>query len=141
MQTWAQAFTRARSGRVVQRCHNRNSREIMWPGYMNEVMHRKHAWRMLGIWEKSVSWVLASEEDGWLSRLAEARPVVCGMGHTWWWWGWGCRWKSQHRKILSLSPYVEKPFNSKVIKSFVPELRSRKVFCVSGFLCYLYVRY
>ena len=29
-----------------------------------------------------------------------------------------------------LSPYVEKPFNSKVIKSFVPELRSRQVFFV-----------
>ena len=37
-----------------------------------------------------------------------------------------------------LSPYVEKPLNSKVIKSFVPELRSR-VFCVSGFLCYMYI--
>ena len=40
-----------------------------------------------------------------------------------------------------LSPYVEKTFNSKVIKSFLPELRSRKClvfffFCVSGFLCY-----
>ena len=35
---------------------------------------------------------------------------------------------SQHRRIVSLSPYVEKPFNSKVIKSFVPELRSRKCF-------------
>ena len=31
---------------------------------------------------------------------------------------------------LYLSPYVEKPFNSKVIKSFVPELRSRQVFFV-----------
>ena len=31
------------------------------------------------------------------------------------------------RLCLSL-PYVEKPFNSKVIKSFVPELRSRKCF-------------
>ena len=31
---------------------------------------------------------------------------------------------------VSLSPYVEKPFNSKVIKSFVPELRSRQVFFV-----------
>ena len=40
-----------------------------------------------------------------------------------------------------LSSYVEKPLNSKVIKSFAPELRSRKCFCVSGFLCYLYVRY
>ena len=40
-----------------------------------------------------------------------------------------------------LSPYVKKPFNSKVIKSFVPELRSRQVFffCVSGFLCYIYM--
>ena len=40
-----------------------------------------------------------------------------------------------------LSTYVEKPFNSKVIKSFVPELRSRKCFCVSGFLCYIYEHY
>ena len=42
---------------------------------------------------------------------------------------WG-RWKSQHRKNVYLSPYVEKPLNSKVIKSFVPELRSRKCFFV-----------
>ena len=44
-------------------------------------------------------------------------------------WGRG-RWKSQPRKIVPLSPYVGKPFNSKVIKSFVPELRSRQVFFV-----------
>ena len=44
------------------------------------------------IWEKSVSRVLPSEEEGWL-------------------------------------------------KSFVPELRSRKCFRVSGFLCYLYMSY
>ena len=30
--------------------------------------------------------------------------------------------------IVLLSPYVEKPLNSKVIKCFVPELRSRYVF-------------
>ena len=53
----------------------------------------------------------------------------------------GGRWKSQHRKIVYLSPSVEKPFNSKVIKSFLPELRSRKVFRVSEFLCYLYMSY
>ena len=29
---------------------------------------------------------------------------------------------------MYLSPYVEEPLNSKVIKSFVPELRSRYVF-------------
>ena len=46
------------------------------------------------------------------------------------------------------SPYVEKPFNSKVIKSFVPELRSRKCFLCFGIpmlymniLWKLYVRY
>ena len=33
---------------------------------------------------------------------------------------------------LYLSPRVEKPFNSKVIKSFVPELRSRKCFSCFG---------
>ena len=38
-----------------------------------------------------------------------------------------------------LSPYVEKPLNLKVIKSFVPELRSRKCFCVTGFLCYIWI--
>ena len=31
-----------------------------------------------------------------------------------------------------LSPYVEKPLNSKVIKSFVPELRGRKCFSCFG---------
>ena len=31
-----------------------------------------------------------------------------------------------------LSPYIEKPLNSKVIKSFVPELRSRKCFLCFG---------
>ena len=43
---------------------------------------------------------------------------------------WG-RWKSQYRKVVYHSPYVEKHFNSKVIKCFVPELRSRK--CLSYF--------
>ena len=39
-----------------------------------------------------------------------------------------------------LSPYVEKPFNSKVIKSFVPELRSRKCFSCFGIpMFYVYM--
>ena len=69
------------------------------------------------------------------ARRSQASCLVSGVPHV----VWG-RWKSLHRKVY-LSPYVEKPFNSKVIKGFVPELRSRKCFCVSGFLCYLYVRY
>ena len=88
----------------------------------------------LGFEKKRVSGVLASEEDGWLSELAEALRRVPHMV-------WG-RWKSQHRKIVPLSPYVEKPFNSKVIKSFVPELRSRKCFfCVfrDSYVIYIWV--
>ena len=42
-----------------------------------------------------------------------------------------------------LSPYVEKPLNSKVIKSFVPELRSRKCFSCFGipmlYICALWI--
>ena len=51
----------------------------------------------------------------------------------------GGRWKSQNRKKVYLSPYVEEPLNSKVIKCFLPEQRSRKYFRVSRFLGYMYV--
>ena len=50
------------------------------------------------------------------------------------------RWKSQNRKNVYLSPYVEEPLNSKVIKSFVPELRSRKCFsCFEIPMFYVYM--
>ena len=45
-------------------------------------------------------------------------------------------------EILCLSPYVEKPLNSEVIKSFVPELRSRMCFSCFGipmFYVYIYM--
>ena len=83
-----------------------------------EWRHAPEVWAE--IWEKSVSWFFASEEEGWLSELAEALRRVSYVA--------GGRWKSQHRKIVYLSPYVEKPFNSKVLKSFIPELRNRKCF-------------
>ena len=45
-------------------------------------------------------------------------------------------WRGADGKVsierLCLSPYVEKPFNSKELKSFVPELRSRKCFSCFG---------
>ena len=50
----------------------------MWLQDVNDVMRPKRVRKILGIWEKSVSWVLASEDDGWLSGLAGIRPVVCG---------------------------------------------------------------
>ena len=52
-----------------------------------------------------------ASENGWFSL---ARGDLCGRCHT----CWGCRWKSQNRKIVPLSSYVEEPLNSKVIKSF-----------------------
>ena len=45
---------------------------------------------------------------------------------------------------MYLSPYVEEPLNSKVIKSFVPELRSRKCFLcfeIPMFYVHIYEHY
>ena len=47
------------------------------------------------IWEKSVSGVLLSEEEGWL--LLARQGLVAGAHVVW------DRWKSQHRKKVSLS--------------------------------------
>ena len=74
----------------------------------------------------------ASGEDGWLSL---ARGGLGQVSHE-----MEGRWKSQNRKNVYLSPYVEEPLNSKVIKCFVLELRSRHVFFVfqdSYVLCYI----
>ena len=80
-----------------------------------------------GFWEilkKSVSW-----DETFLGgrRLVFAETFVAGATRV---GGGGGRWKSQHRKIVPLSPYVEETLNSKVIKSFVLEQRSRYVFFV-----------
>ena len=84
------------------------------------------------IWE-SQSWVLPRRKTVDFRLLAEALRRV----RTCW---WGCRWKSQNRKNVYLSPYVEEPLDSKVIKSFVPELRSRKCFSCSGIpMFYVYM--
>ena len=97
---------------------------------MNDVMHRKRARRILGDLKISqlVELRSTSEEDGWLS-LAR-RGLVSGAHVVW------GRLKSQvHR-----SPYIEKPLNSKVIKGFVPELRSRKCFSCFGIpMFYVYM--
>ena len=53
-------------------------------------------------------------------------PWPCGGCHTC--FGEGDGKVSIER--MYLSPYFGKPFNSKVIKSFIPELRSRQVFFV-----------
>ena len=54
----------------------------------------------------------------------------------------GADGKVSKERLWYLSPYVEKPLNSKVIKRFVPELRSRKCFLCFGIpMLYIYVRY
>ena len=61
------------------------------------------------------------------TRRVDFRLIVEALSRCRTRWGGG-RWKGQNRKIVPLTPYIEKPLNSKVIKSFVPELRSRKCF-------------
>ena len=87
------------------------------------------------IWEKSVSWVPAGEEEGWLSGLVVARRIRALVGL-----------RADDVKAVSIEglclflPYVEKPFNSKLIKSFIHELRSRQVFFVFRDSYVIYVR-
>ena len=129
----AGVLARGWSGRVTRRCHNspdRNgAREFRW-------RHAQEArggfW---GFWKSQLS--SASGEDGWLSLAPryQASGLVAGATRV-----MGCRWKSQNRKNVYLSPYVEKPFNSKVIKSSVPELRSGKCFsCFEIPMFYVYM--
>ena len=95
-------------------------------------MHWKCAWRILGILKKVRSWFLQSEEEGWL--LLACSGLVAGATCV-----GGTNGKASKER-LCLSPYVEKPFNSKVIKRFVPELRSRKCFSCFGIpIFYVYM--
>ena len=76
----------------------------------------------------------ASEEDGLLSRIAEARRICALRAPHEIEEG---RWKIQN---MYLSLYVGEPLNSKVIKIFVPELRSRKCFsCFEIPIFYVYI--
>ena len=89
-----------------------------------DVTHRKRAGDLGNL--KKVSWV----ETRYRTRRVDFRWLAEALGRcrTRWGQAGGCRWKSQNKKIVPLSPYVEEPLNSKVIKGFVPEQRSRKCF-------------
>ena len=92
--------------------------------------------RIWEFWKSQFSWDWSPNEKGRLSGLAEARRI-CALRapHE-----MGGRWKSRNRKNVYLSPYVEEPLNSKVIKSFEPELRSRKCFsCFEIPIFYVYM--
>ena len=89
-----------------------------------------------GFWKKSVSWVLPREKTVSFRLLAEARPVALWrVPHE---MGGGDGKVIIERLRISL-PYVE-TFNSKVIKGFVPELRSRYLFSCFGIpMFYVYM--
>ena len=116
--TLTQVFTCAQSGRVTQRFHNSPRRETGLQS-VGDVTHRKRAEDFGNL--KKVSRVETRHRTRRLTFACSRRPWA-GVARD-----GGSKWKSQHRKIVPLSPYVD-TFNSKVIKGFVPELRSRYVF-------------
>ena len=140
MQTWAQVLTRVRGGCVVHRCQNKNPGERMTSGC--EWRHAPEARGGFGgFWKSQLSWELDTEreESTFGARRGQTNLRATGAARD-----VGSRWKSQNRKNVYLSPYVEKPFNAEVIKSFVPELRSRKCFSCFGipmFYVYIYEHY
>ena len=79
---------------------------------MSDVTHRKRGLRILGF-EKSQSWVPVSERESRDWELGEARRLRALRAPC---VGWVESWRfksSQHRKIVPLSPHIEKPLNSK----------------------------
>ena len=134
----AGVYARARSGLVTQRCHNRNPRWETELGSANDVMHRKCAEDFGGFEKNQLSWELDTGREGstFGARRGQTNLRATGAARD----GGGDRWKSQNRKNVYLSSYVEEHLNSKVIKSFVPELRSRKCFSCFGIpMFYVYM--
>ena len=106
---------------------------------------RSERWGFGGFWKKSVSWVLPSEVEVWLSLahrclVADATRVVCV---------WGGRWKSHHRKIVPLY-LCRKTFKLKGNKRFRTWTKQSYVFfvfrdsyviymCVTNILCTFHI--
>ena len=117
--TLTQVFTRARSGHVTQRCHN-SPRWETGLASANDVTHRKSVEDFGNL--KKVRRV----ETRHRTRRVDFRLLAEALGKYRTRSGTGE--KARIERLCLSPPYVEKPLNSKVIKSFVPELRSRKCF-------------
>ena len=88
-------------------------------------------------WKRSVELSSASGEDGWLSSAhrSQASSLVAGAARE-----GSADGKAIIERLCISLPYVEEHLNSKVIKSFVPELRSRKCFsCFKIPMFYVYM--
>ena len=124
--TLTQVYTPARgkSGRVTQRCHNSPRWETVLPS-ASDVTHRKRA-EDFGNLKKVSSRVDTCLGRRRLAFAGSRRP--CGRCRT------RCRGaedeKARRERMCISLPYVEERLNSKVIKSFLPELRCRYVFFV-----------
>ena len=84
-----------------------------------------HGWFGV-IWKKSVSWELDSEREGSTFGIRWGQTNLCATGTA---RDGGANGKVIIERLCISLPYVE-TFNSKVIKGFVPELRSLYVFFV-----------
>ena len=103
-----------------------------------EWCHALEAYR--GFWEIWKSQLVELRTRHWTRRVdfrGSQRPDEFAhyRRHTRWWAD-----GKVNIERLCLSPYVKEPLNSKVIKSFVPELRSRKCFsCFEIPMFYVYM--
>ena len=132
----AGVHTRGRSGPVTQRCHNGPDGKR---GYRVRVMsHTGSARRIWGILKKSVEFCLGRRRLGFACSPKPGQ-WPCGGCHTCVCVG-GADGKVIIERLCISLPYVE-TFNSKVIKGFVPELRSRYVFFVfrDSYVLFVYV--
>ena len=134
----AGVHARGRSGRVTQRCRNSPDGKRGWR--VRVTSRIGSARRIWGILKKSVCRVenWTTNEKGRLSGLAEARRICAYTGAAR--DGGGGDGKAIIERLCISLPYVEESLNSKVIKSFVPELRSRKCFsCFEIPMFYIYM--
>ena len=121
----------AGSGRVTQRCHSS-------PDGKRGLRHTPEARAEdFGRFEK-----VSRAETRHRTRRVDFRGLqrpdeFAHYGHRSRWSG--ANGKARIERMCNSLPYVEEPLNSTVIKSFVPELRSRK--CFSHFLCSMYICY
>ena len=95
--------------------------------------------RSWGILKKAVEFCLGRRR---LDFACSPKPGQwpCGRCHTVFFWGGGADGKVIIERLCISLPYVE-TFNSKVIKGFVPELRSRYMFFVfrNSYVLFIYV--
>ena len=121
--------------RVTQRCHDSPDEKR---GYRVRVTSRTGS--VQKILKKSVIWVEFCRGRRRLAFACSPKPGQwpCGGCHTC--WAGEAKGKVILERLCISPPYVEEPLNSKVIKSFVLELRSHKCFsCFEIPMFYVYM--